>query len=124
MIIRKIDPTTRDWQFGKGLASYATAEQAINENIQTRLLSWIGDCFFDLSMGIDWTGRLDTGQQANLVAEVSALIFKSFGVVAVNSVTPIYDENSRLETIIYNIDTIYSSGFIAQIENAAGTIGG
>ena len=124
MIIRKIDPATRDWQFGKGLASYAMNEDAINENIKTRLLSWVGDCFFAAAEGIDWKSRLDSGQQQNLSDEVSAMIMKSFGVVAVNSVQLIFDGNNRLETLLYNIDTIFSSSFVSQVEIAAGTIGG
>lgn len=123
MIIRKINPTTRDWQFGKGLSGYATAEAAIEENIQTRILSWTSDCFFALADGIDWRSRLDVGQQRALRDEIAALILKSFGVVAVNSVDMIFDAASRLETVKYNIDTIYSSNFQAAIAAAAGTPG-
>lgn len=123
MIIRKIDPVTRDWNFGKGLASYATAEQAIEENIKTRILSWVGDCFFALADGIDWKNRLDVGQQKNLEDEISALILQSFGVVSVDSVTLNFNPDNRLETVLYNIETIYSPSFEAQIAIAAGVTG-
>ena len=53
MIMRAITPSG-DWTFGKGLADYAQAEAAIEENILTWLQSWVGNCFFALKDGIDW----------------------------------------------------------------------
>lgn len=123
MIIRKIDPTTRDWQFGKGLASYATNADAVSENIQTRILSWINDCFFALADGVDWKNRLEVGQQQALRDEIAAVIIKSFGVVSVNSVDLNFNPDNRLESLTYNIDTIFSPSFEATIAIAAGVIG-
>lgn len=123
MIIRKTDAATRDWTFGKGLADYATDAQAIAENIQTRILSWVGDCFFALSDGVDWRNRLEVGQQTALRDEVSALILKSFGVISVDSVDLNFNPDNRLESLTYSITTIFSPSFEATIAIAAGALG-
>lgn len=119
MIIRKIDGTG-DWTFGKGIASYATDEAAIEQNIKTRLLSWVGDSFFALTEGVDWRNRLDVGQQANLVAEVKAYILRSFGVVGILNFTPVFNSAGRLESVTYTIQTIFSTSFQRTLSLAAG----
>ena len=121
MIIRKID-ANGDWRFGKGLADYATEEAAIEENVQTRVLSWLYDCFFDLEEGIDWRSRLDVGDKTDLEAEVRKTILQSFGVVGVNSVIVTYVSTTRLYRIEYSIDTIYSQSFQSVIEQTVGGI--
>lgn len=119
MIIRKLDGS-HDWMFGKGLANYAFNEDAISENIQTRIFSWLGDCFFAPDDGVDWKSRLEIGQQVNLTNEIKVLIQQSEGVVGVNSVVLTFNGRTRLGTIVYNIDTIYSSGFQATLTQAIG----
>ena len=119
MIFRALDGN-HDWTFGRGLSNYLTGEAAIDANIQTRLLSWVGGCFFALTDGIDWKSRLDVGQQTELVDELKTNILQAFGVVGVISVVPVFDGVTRLMTITYNIQTIYSQSFQNQIELSAG----
>lgn len=120
MIIRTVDGEN-DWNFGKGIASYASAEQAINENVKHRLLSWVGDCFFALNDGVDWKSRLDIGQQSALEQELRSVIMNSEGVMAVNSVAVVFTGSSRLFTITFNIDTIYSQNFEDTLSQAIGS---
>jgi hypothetical protein len=115
MIIRKVD-TENDWLFGKGSSDYARDEAAIAENIKTRLLSWLNDCFYAMTDGIDYQQLMDKGQQANLLLAIKSTILASEGVVAINSVTAELDVKRNLD-IEYNIDTIYSQNFINSIEN-------
>jgi len=119
MIIRKIDGEN-DWDFGHGLSDYSKDDAAIAENIRTRLLSWVGDCFFAVQEGIDWRQRLDIGQQQALKDELQSSILQSFGVVAVNSVELVFDGVTRLATITYNIQTIFSPAFQTVIQQSAG----
>lgn len=118
MIIRKVDGEN-DWTFGKGLSNYAIEQLAVEENIKSRILSWGGDCFFALEEGVDWKSRLDVGQADNLLQEIKSVILQSFGVVGVNSIDGTFDENSRLETLTYNIDTVFSENFQKQLRVAA-----
>ena len=109
MIIRQINGQN-DWQFGKGLASYAFDEQAVEENVQTRLKSWVNDCFFALRDGIDWRARLDVGQEAELKDELTAAILQSYGVISVDSVTLTRDTKRNL-VVTYTISTIFGQAF-------------
>lgn len=120
MIFRTIS-TDGDWNFGKGINDYAQNEEAINLNIKTRLLSWVGDCFFALQDGIDWRSRLDTGQQRALVEEIKSNLLRAFGVVGINSVEAIFDGQTRVLRITYNIQTIFSPSFQETISQGAGT---
>lgn len=120
MIIRAID-AAGDWEFGKGLASYNTGEAAIDENIKTRLLSWVGDCFFAAQEGVDWRSRLEVGQEENLKEELKSVILQSFGVVGLNTISFDFNHKTRLFNVQYDITTIYSQSFQSQITMAAGT---
>lgn len=121
MIIRAID-NTNDWLFGHGLTDYAQNEAGVEENIKTRLQSWVGDCFFALQDGIDWRSRLDFGQKQNLLNELKTEILSSFGVVAVLSITGVFDGVSRTFTVNATIQTIFSAAFQIQLSQQAGAI--
>lgn len=109
-----------DWTFGKGISGYATAEDAVQLNIKTRLQSWKGDCFFALDDFVDWLGRLDKGQEKNLLNELKTVILQSFGVVAVNSVQGVLDHVTRNYRLTFNITTIYGTTFQNNLDLTAG----
>ena len=83
-------------------------EQAIGLNIKTRILSFIGNCFFDMLAGINWQIYLGTpGQQQQIILSVQAIILQSYGVTKVNNVT--LNENARGQALLtYNINDIFS----------------
>jgi hypothetical protein len=109
-----------DWTFGKGLSNYAKDNDAINLNIKTRILSWVGDCFFALNEGVDWVSRLDAGQQDALKQEIETIIQQSYGVVEVTSSTVTFDGTIRNFRGTYNIKTIFSPSFISTFSLAVG----
>lgn len=116
MIIRSLDGN-HDWQFGKGLSSYLSGNLAIMENIQTRLLSFLNDCFFDMNAGIDWITFLGTpGTQEQLNLRVRAVILLSTGVVSASSVFVNVDRGRRQATITYNINTVFSTNVQQNVE--------
>ena len=119
MIIRALD-SNGDWTIGKGTQNYATGQQAIEENIKTRLLSWVGDCFFAINDFVDWNARLDVGQMENLQDEVMRVILQSYGVVAVKMVSVVFNAATRAITITYTADTIFSADFQATINQPLG----
>jgi hypothetical protein len=122
MTFRKLD-ATGDWTFGQGLSNYAQDESAVDLNIQTRLLSWVGDCFFDLQAGIDWKHRLDMGQAQILVDEIKSNLIAAYGVVAVLSVSSNLDRVTRRLSVSYNIQTFFSPSFQQTIIQTAGAVG-
>lgn len=111
---------TGDWIWGQGASGYAFGNAAIALNIQTIVLSWVGDCFWALGDGIDWRARLDVGQQQDLISELTSRILQAYGVVGVTSVNFLFNPKTRGLTVTYMIDTIYSSGFQAVINGTAG----
>ena len=76
MIIRSIDGTG-DWNFGKGANDYNSGQAAIAELIQVRLLSFLGDCPFDMGAGIAWFQFLGSKNQIALNLAVSAVILNT-----------------------------------------------
>src|ERR1019366_10250351 len=73
MIIRATT-ATGDMTFGNGLQNYFTNEAAIEANIRSKLLEWVGDSFWNLPAGIDYLNLLSTGQQQNLVIAIKTLV--------------------------------------------------
>ena len=114
MIFRNLD-ANGDWQFGQGLQSYVSGVDAIGLNIKTRILSWVGDCFFDIKAGIDWTNRLSLKNQKKLLdAELRRIILQSYGVTAITSFDTVLIGRTYKAT--YAVNTIYSKAYIASIE--------
>lgn len=119
MIIRQTTDDG-DWKFGKGLSDYARDEQAVEQNIKSRCLSWVGDCFFALQEGIDWRSRLDVGQKQALVEEIKGEILQSFGVVGITSIDFTFNPQLRDLRVVADAETIFSPSFQRAIQQAAG----
>lgn len=110
MIIRNLDEN-HDWTFGSGLANYIDGDPAIALNIDTRLLSWANDCFFDLNAGIDWLNLLGSlGQKNMLNMNIRRLILQSYGVRSLVEVS-VGLNAQRLFQVYYKINTIFSQGY-------------
>lgn len=113
MIFRSLD-SSGDWNFGRGQSDYLTNNAAIGANIQTRILSWLNDCFFAMNAGIDWLNRLgDKGQRDLLELDIRRVIQQSTGVTGITKVDIII--NGRALTATYNIDTIFSQSYINSV---------
>lgn len=110
MIIRALD-TNHDWTFGRGLSDYNRNQKAIAENVQTRLFSFLNDCFFDMAAGIDWFRLLGTkNTESEIVLNCKAIVLQSEGVVRINSLSVSVTRTRRI-FIEMNIDTIYTRNF-------------
>jgi len=109
MIFRALT-TEGDWTFGAGLNNYASNNIAIGFNIETRIKSWLNDCFFDQNAGIDWVNRLGSkGQRDLLEQDIRRIILQSYGVTSIISFDTIL--TNRNLTTRYNILTIFSTTF-------------
>lgn len=108
MKIRTID-AEGDWQFGKGLQSYQYENNAISENIKTRLMSFLNDCWFDMNAGLDWFRLLgEKNKKSEIELTVQGIILQSYGVVRLNKIISDFDGATRNLVLQYNIDTIFS----------------
>ena len=108
---------SNDWLFGQGRESYAFGEAAVGLNIKTRLLSFINNCFFDMTAGIDWFTYLGLpGKQQQTLLSIRANILQAYGVVSINSVTLNLNDATRTAVITININTIYSQNYIQSLQ--------
>lgn len=106
MIFRNLDENG-DWQFGQGMDNYSVQTKAIGLNIKTRILSWVGDCFFDLGAGIDWINRLGfKNRRALLENDLKTIILKSYGVVGLVKFST--ELNGRNFVANYTVNTIFT----------------
>lgn len=117
MIFRALD-SSGDWTFGKGRQNYLRDADAVAVNIATRLRSFLNDCFWATEFGVDWWNLLGTrapAAQANVVLQTRAMIAASFGVVRINSVTPVLDRGTRRLRIDYDVDTVFTRNLTGSV---------
>lgn len=108
--IRALD-VNGDFVFGQGLGSYATGQAAIIQDLQTSLLFFQNDCFWNTVFGVDWWNLLSQlgarKAQNTVLLQVRNVIAQTAGVVSIDSVDAILDSATRKLAIIYRITTIY-----------------
>lgn len=107
MIVRAID-SNGDWLFGKSLNDYVSANMEIQQDIRTRLLSFLGNCFFAITDGINWFGLLGYKDNLALTLAVSSAILNTPGVTGILQLNVSLNVN-RSFSISYQVQTTYSS---------------
>lgn len=58
-----------DWKMGKCLQDYTIGSLSVAYTVKMKVQSWLGDCFFDATAGIDWKnilGAKNTKEQADV----------------------------------------------------------
>lgn len=105
MRIRAIDDE-KDWLFGKGQNDYLRNRKATIQNIETRLRATLGECFFNLTAGIDWLNLLGGKDQTAISLAVSAVILNTQDVTGIKLLTMTLDVERRL-TIQYVAETTF-----------------
>ena len=113
MIVRALD-SNGDWTFGAGLNNYKSANLAAAQSIQTRLSSFVGNCFFDMGAGINWFSFLSGKDPLGLSLALSAVILNTPDPVTGNPVVLGLQQlsfnvsPSRGFSITYQVQSIYS----------------
>lgn len=103
-----------DWTFGIGRNNYVTQNQEIALNIKTRVLSFLGDCFFATDEGIDYWNLLEYNKQAQLENAITSKVAETDGVQKVNTIDVIIGANRKM-MLEYSVYTIYSTTLNATI---------
>jgi hypothetical protein len=104
MIVRSLD-SNHDWNFGRGSYDYLAGIDAVVQDIDTRLSSFLNDCFFDLLAGIDWFNLLGTKNINGLILAIKTVILNTEGVTSLVEISHELDEQRNL-TIIYSVNTV------------------
>jgi hypothetical protein len=113
MTFRNLD-ANHDWTFGSGRSNYVSENQEIALNLKTRILSFLGDCFFATNEGIDWFNLLDYHYQDRLENAVQEVIKNTDGVTGINSVDLIVNADRQIR-ISYDVQTIYSQSYKGEV---------
>lgn len=103
-----------DWVWGTSKNAYVNYNQEIALNLETRILSFLGDCFFATDEGIDWWNLLDYNRQEQLENSVQEVVKNTPGVTGINSVDVLMSANRQIR-IAYDIQTIFSSSYTGEI---------
>ena len=119
MIFRALN-SQGDWLWGQGVGGYATGNDAIGLNIETRIRSWSGNCFFSTNDFIDWFSLLDVGQENNLVQTIKQTILQSYGVVNITSFSYTLNPATRILSFTADIQTIFSQSYQVQLSLQSG----
>ena len=106
MIVRQLDGNG-DWLWGLGRSNYLTYNQAIAQCVDTRLISFLGDCFFSTTDGIDWINLLSSKNQLALNIAVSACILNSPGVTSLTQLSINLNSLTRTIRSVYGFLPIY-----------------
>lgn len=115
MIVRSLD-TDNDWTFGKGVNNYKVGNAAVAQCIQTRLSSFIGDCFFDAGAGVNWLEYCAGFKSQTIVnLAVAAVILNTPGgqngspsVTGILQISVNLNSATRGFSVSYRAQSIYS----------------
>jgi hypothetical protein len=108
MRVRAVDGDN-DWLFGKGQNDYVRNLDAVKQNIKTRLLEFLGDCFFNMSAGVDWFNLLGAKDQTALNLAISAVILNTQYVTGLTQLTVEVDAATRALSVSYEVETSYGT---------------
>lgn len=109
MKIRALD-SNGDWVFGQGRGSYFVGLDAIIQDIDTALHIFLGECFWDMTFGVDWFNLIGAKApiaQENIVLQCRQIISTRIGVSRINFVEVNFVNFRRELNIRYDISTIY-----------------
>lgn len=114
MTTRSLD-SSHDLSFGKGKSNYLSESEEIKQNIKTRILQWLGDCYFALDEGVDWNRHLENNQTDLLAEDIKRVIVETYGVGQLTSFEfSLEDRNFKAS---YTIVDIYSNTWFDTTEN-------
>lgn len=113
MSFRNLDDK-HDWVFGSGRNDYVEENQEIALNLETRILSFLGDCFFAINEGIDWFNLLDYRYQDRLELAVQEVIKNTPGVIGINDIQILLGANRKI-TLTYDIRTIFTESYSSEV---------
>ena len=105
MKVRAID-STNDWTFGKGRNNYKSGIDAVAQNIKTRLQSFLADCFFDMSAGLDWFNINSSKDLEAAKISIITLLLNTEDVIKVEEIAVSLGSN-RIMLITYDVNTSY-----------------
>lgn len=105
--VRKNENGQEEFCFGHGYTDYKHEIACVKQDIETALLEFKNDCFFDLEAGIDWKARLGYyGQKDFLDEDIQERVLSRVGVISIDEFSSAVVD--RIYTCTMNVLTVYS----------------
>lgn len=105
MRVRGLD-ANGEWLFGKGKSDYKYDINALAQIIQTRLKSFLNNCFFATNDGIDWFNLMGSKNLRDLRLAVASTILNTEGISTLAEVNLSISADRRV-TIEYSVVSVY-----------------
>lgn len=98
-----------DWLFGRGLAVYIQDSDAIRQNVATRIRSFAGDWFLDVTANIPWIELLGRrGSREQVLREVERVTLSTEGVVRILHIEMEHNRRDRTAVINLSFEDIFN----------------
>lgn len=95
-----------DFRFGRGLASYLSDDDAIRQNVATRIKSFRRDWVLNSDANIDWIDLLGRkNSRDKILREIERVTLSTVGVLRIISLDA--SQKDRDMTIILSFETVY-----------------
>ena len=116
MRVSRLDEN-KDWTFGRGKANYAIEDEAIAQNVSTRVKSFANDWFLDTVANIDWIAILGLKTNRDIILnEVERVISETVNVIRITEIDFVENRQERFLTISAAIITIFDNRIFTTIE--------
>lgn len=97
-----------DWRFGKSRAQYKRDGEAVYQNVQTRIKSFVNDWFLNVSGGIDWYNLLgNKGTETQILREVERVVLQTQFVRTIERLEIVRRDKNRGITLELEITTLF-----------------
>ena len=109
-----------DWRFGKGRAVYNRDSKAIAQNVLTRLRSFKGDWYLNVTFGINWIELLgNLGTENRLLRAVESTVLQTDGVISIQRLGIIRRNANRGVTIELQYTDVFTQQDLQTLELTA-----
>lgn len=97
-----------DWRFGKSRAQYKRDGNAVYQNVQTRIKSFVSDWFLNTQGGIDWYVLLgNKGTETQILREIERVVLQTEFVRTIEKLQITKRDVNRGITIELAITTLF-----------------
>ena len=109
-----------DWRFGKGRAVYKRDSAAIAQSVLTRLRSFRGDWYLNVTFGINWIELLgNLGTENRLLRAVESTVLQTDGVISIQRLGIIRRNANRGVTIELQYTDVFTQQDLQTLELTA-----
>lgn len=108
MTVRQLD-INGDWTFGAGRNNYLDRTEALAQDLETSLQSFLGDCFWALQDGLDWWNLLGSKNLLAVELAIKTTILNTPFITGMRDVSINYSASIRNLSVQYEVDSVYGT---------------